>query len=221
MLKLLLRGVNMYNLFENITENEKNELLKQLNSFTYKFNKNEIIPKDIFFKKSIGLILEGEVNIIKINYNETETIVDIITQNDILSTLTHNILEDDYELTTNNVTTILIIDFTKIIQNNIETTTYNQFLKNILNFFSNKLLESNNHIEVLRNKTIRNKLLTYFRQLSKKNGSNIIYLPFNYTSLANYLGVDRSSMNRELKNLKDENLIETKGTRIKLNYYIN
>ena len=211
----------MYNLFENITENEKNELLKQLNSFTYKFNKNEIIPKDIFFKKSIGLILEGEVNIIKINYNETETIVDIITQNDILSTLTHNILEDDYELTTNNVTTILIIDFTKIIQNNIETTTYNQFLKNILNFFSNKLLESNNHIEVLRNKTIRNKLLTYFRQLSKKNGSNIIYLPFNYTSLANYLGVDRSSMNRELKNLKDENLIETKGTRIKLNYYIN
>lgn len=211
----------MFDLFENITESEKNELLKQLNSFSYKFNKNEIIPKDIFFKKSIGLILEGEISIIKINYNETETIVDIITQNDILSTLTHNILEDDYELTTNNPTTILIIDFTKIIQNNIETTTYNKFLKNILNFFSNKLLESNNHIEVLRNKTIRNKLLTCFRQLSKKNGSNIIYLPFNYTSLANYLGVDRSAMNRELRNLKDENLIETKGTRIKLNYYIN
>ena len=45
----------MYNLFENITENEKNELLKILNSFAYKFNKNEIIPKDIFFKKSIGI----------------------------------------------------------------------------------------------------------------------------------------------------------------------
>ena len=211
----------MYNLFENITENEKNELLKQLNSFSYKFNKSEIIPKDIFFKKSIGIINEGSINIIKINYNETETIIDIITQNDILSTMNYNILDEDYELTTNEETNILIIDFDKILECKVDTNTYNQFLKNILNIFSNKLLDSNNHIEVLTNRTIRNKLLTYFRQLSKKNGSNIIYLPFNYTSLANYLGVDRSSMNRELKNLKDENLIETKGTRIKLNYYIN
>ena len=210
----------MYNLFENITENEKNEWLKQLNSFSYKFNKNEIIPKDIFFKKSIGIITEGSINIIKINYNETETIIDIITQNDILSTMNYNILDEDYELTTNEETNILIIDFDKILECKVDTNTYNQFLKNILNIFSNKLLDSNNHIEVLTNRTIRNKLLTYFRQLSKKNGSNIIYLPFNYTSLANYLGVDRSSMNRELKNLKEENLIETKGTRIKLNYYI-
>lgn len=210
----------MFNLFENITENEKNELLKLLNSFSYKFNKNEIIPKDIFFKKSIGIITEGSLNIVKINYNETETIIDIITKDDTISTMTYNILDDDYELTTNEITNILIIDFDKILQCNINTNTYNQFLKNILNIFSNNLLDSNNHIEVLTNKTIRNKLLTYFRQLSKKNGSNIIYLPFNYTSLANYLGVDRSSMNRELKNLKEENLIETKGTRIKLNYYI-
>ena len=210
----------MFDLFENITESEKNELLKQLNSFSYKFNKNEIIPKDIFFKKSIGIITEGSINIIKINYNETETIIDIITQNDILSTMNYNILDEDYELTTNEETNILIIDFDKILECKVDTNTYNQFLKNILNIFSNKLLDSNNHIEVLTNRTIRNKLLSYFRQLSKKNGSNIIYLPFNYTSLANYLGVDRSSMNRELKNLKEENLIETKGTRIKLNYYI-
>ena len=210
----------MYNLFENITENEKNELLKLLNSFSYKFNKNEIIPKDIFFKKSIGIITEGSINIIKINYNETETIIDIITKDDILTTMTYNILDDDYELTTNELTNILIIDFDKILECKVDSNTYNQFLKNILNIFSNKLLDSNNHIEVLTNRTIRNKLLTYFRQLSKKNGSNIIYLPFNYTSLANYLGVDRSAMNRELKNLKEENLIETKGTRIKLLYYL-
>lgn len=210
----------MYNLFENITETEKNELLKLLNSFSYKFNKNEIIPKDIFFKKSIGIITEGSINIIKINYNETETIVDIINEDNILSTMTYNILDEDYEITTNEITNILIIDFDKILECNLDNITYNQFLKNILNIFSNKLLDSNNHIEVLTNRTIRNKLLTYFRQLSKKNNSNTIYLPFNYTSLANYLGVDRSSMNRELKNLKNENLIETKGTRIKLNYYI-
>ena len=82
------------------------------------------------------------------------------------------------------------------------------------------MININNRMEIMSNKTIRNKLLTFFKQQSKKYNSNIIYLPFNFTSLSNYLCVDRSAMNRELKHLKDENLIEIKGRRIKLNYYL-
>ena len=35
------------------------------------------------------------------------------------------------------------------------------------------------------------------------NNSKVIYLPYNYTDLADYLAIDRSAMYRELKNLKD------------------
>ena len=48
----------------------------------------------------------------------------------------------------------------------------------------------------------------------------IIYLPFNHSDLADYLAINRSAMARELKNLKDEGLIEIKGKKIKLLYYI-
>ena len=74
-------------------------------------------------------------------------------------------------------------------------------------------------MEILTNKTIRNKLLAYFKIMSRKNNSRVIYLPYNYTDLADYLAIDRSAMYRELKNLKEEGLIEVKNKRITLNTY--
>lgn len=211
----------MNDLFLNISEEDKKELLNKIGSFNYNYSKNEIIPKDIFFKKTIGIINTGSISIIKINYNETEYIVDNLYEGDLFSNMSYTLLDDDYEIIANENTCLSIIDFNKIISLNCKHEYFNQFLKNILEIISNKMLTISFRIEVMSNKTIRNKLLTYFKHLSKKYNSNTIYLPFTYTSLANYLAVDRSAMNRELKSLKEEGLIETKGTRIKLKFYIN
>ena len=53
----------------------------------------------------------------------------------------------------------------------------------------------------------------------KKNNSRIIYLPYTFIDLADYLGVDRSAMYRELKNLKEEGLITITNKKIILNFY--
>ena len=84
---------------------------------------------------------------------------------------------------------------------------------------SDKMTNINNRIEILSNKTIRNKLLAYFKLMSKKNKSRIIYLPYTFIDLADYLGVDRSAMYRELKNLKEEGLITITNKKIILNFY--
>ena len=52
--------------------------------------------------------------------------------------------------------------------------------------------------------------------MRKKSGTRTFRLPFTYTDLADYLGVDRSAMTRELKNLKDEGIIEVTNRRITL-----
>jgi len=83
---------------------------------------------------------------------------------------------------------------------------------------SSPVKDYDKRIEILTKKTIRNKLLEYFNITSKKNGSRNIYIPFNYTDLADYLAIDRCAMSRELKYLKEEGLIETKGKRITLLY---
>ena len=54
--------------------------------------------------------------------------------------------------------------------------------------------------------------------MSRKSGSKYVYLPFNFSSLANYLAIDRSAMSRELSYMKEERLITVKGKRITLLY---
>ena len=79
----------------------------------------------------------------------------------------------------------------------------------------------NERIEILTQKTIRNKLLEYFRIEAQKNRSKIIYLKSTWQDLADYLAIDRSAMTRELKNLKEEGFITTKGRVITLLYSFN
>ena len=211
----------MNDLFKNIPEKVQNKILELLKSFTYSFTNNVIIPKDIFYSKSILIVLEGTIEINKLDYNDNETTIDLLTKSDIITTFTIHFLFNDYTLYLKEQTKILVLDFNFIISNEVNNKYYNQLLKNLLDILSKKMININNRMEIMSNKTIRNKLLTFFKQQSKKYNSNIIYLPFNFTSLSNYLCVDRSAMNRELKHLKDENLIEIKGRRIKLNYYLN
>ena len=73
-------------------------------------------------------------------------------------------------------------------------------------------------IEILSKKTIRSKLLTYFNIRYNQKKSKYIYLPYNYKDLAEYLAIDRCAMTREIKYLKEDGFIETKGKRITLLY---
>lgn len=210
----------MNDLFKNIPDKVKTKILELLKKTTYTFPNNSIIPKDIFYTKSILIVLEGTIEINKIDYNDNESTIDLLTKDDITTTFTIPFLDNDYNLYIKEPTNILILDFNYILSNETTNKYFNELLKNLLDILSKKMININNRMEIMSNKTIRNKLLTFFKQLSKKYNSNIIYLPFNFTSLSNYLCVDRSAMNRELKHLKEENLIEVKGKRIKLNYYI-
>ena len=80
------------------------------------------------------------------------------------------------------------------------------------------ITKRNERIEILVNKTIRNKLLAYFKLMSKKYNSKVFLLTMTFTELADYLAVDRSSMNRELKYLKNEGLIRVYKRKITLLY---
>jgi len=95
---------------------------------------------------------------------------------------------------------------------------HNQLIDNMLQILSDKLKKTNERIEILTKKTIREKLLAYFNFLSKRQISRVITIPFSLTDLADYLSIDRSAMMREIRNLKDEGLIDSKGKKIYLNY---
>ena len=209
----------MNNLFNNITNANKEKILKSLEGNTLHFKKNNTILSNIKQDNIIGIILEGYIQIVKTDYNGNRTIIEDLYDNDIFSSKMSNISNSEYSVTTKEDTKLIIIYFNEILNNDLQTPYYNQFLKNLLYIMSDKMTNINNRIEILSNKTIRNKILAYFKLMSKKNNSRIIYLPYTFIDLADYLGVDRSAMYRELKNLKEEGLITITNKKIILNFY--
>lgn len=209
----------MNDLFNNILNEHRDKILKSLEGNTLHFKKNNTILSNIKQENIIGIILEGYIQIVKTDYNGNRTIIEDLYDNDIFSSKLSNISNNEYSIVTKEDTKLIILYFNEILNNQLNTSYYNQFLKNLLHIMSNKMTNINNRIEILSNKTIRNKLLAYFKIMSKRNNSKVIYLPYTFIDLADYLGVDRSAMYRELKNLKEEGLITIVNKKIILHFY--
>lgn len=212
----------MNELFYNISEKNKEKLLTYLEAVTYKYAKNKRILNNLISNTFICIILKGSIEITRIDVDGNKRLIDSYETNSLFCSLSYSFKNEETEITTKEETKIIIIDFNSIINmNENKFSSYNTFLKNLTIILSKIIVKSNERIEVLSNKSIRDKLLDYFKIQSKKNNSKVIYLPVSYTELADYLAVNRSALSREIKNLKDDGLIETRGRRIKLLYYLS
>ena len=81
-------------------------------------------------------------------------------------------------------------------------------LNNLLHISIQKNLTLSNRIFCTSPKTIRERLLIYLSNESRKAGSQEFVIPFDRQQLADYLNVDRSALSKELGKMRDEGLIE-------------
>ena len=95
---------------------------------------------------------------------------------------------------------------------------HNTLAEHLPELILNKLTQLNTRIELLTQRTTRDKLLMYFSLISTRELSKTFELPLSLTDLADYLNVDRSAMMRELKLLKEDGLVDKIGNRIILLY---
>ena len=158
--------------------------------------------------KKLGLILKNN-----------RILVDEVKQGGIFGSIIFPVTDESYDIITKEETQIILIDFERITDGEItKSTFYNQFIKNLLKIITEVVLQRNERIELLTQKSIRDKLLQFFKLTAEKNGSRTFKLPFSLTELSEYLSVDRSAMSRELKNLKDEGFIKIVHKRVTLLY---
>ncbi len=92
------------------------------------------------------------------------------------------------------------------------------FVIQFIGLLSHNSQKLNQRITIVTQNTLRENLLDYFRQQSILQCSNTIVLPISKKQLADYLGVQRPSLFRELKNLKDEGIIDISNRTIHLNH---
>lgn len=91
----------------------------------------------------------------------------------------------------------------------------------VMNFIKNISLNSqdmNKKIAMSTGKNLRENIIDYLTALSVEQHSNTVQIPVSKKQLADYFGVQRPSLFRELKNMKDEKIIEILNKHIILKF---
>lgn len=179
-----------------------------------KIDKNSTITNYIAKRNQIYILTNGEAMLIRYDTNGNKTIIEHFTEGNIFG-------EMFYSVNTSNELTVIAKKNCKVIYFNYSDLIENnnlELLNILISILSNKATNTNDRIEVLTKRTIREKLLAYFSSISSKYHSKSFTLPMCYSDLADYLSIDRSAMMREIKNLTTEGFIKKNKKKITLLY---
>ena len=184
------------------------------------FFKNETITTYIEKRNQVCVLLKGEADLIRYDFNGNKTIIGHFTDNTIFG-------EVLYPANTNNELFVQAKKDCDVLFFSYEDITHKckpncnfhkEFSEQIHKLIVEQVIDLNTRIELLTKKNIRDKLLAYFNLISSKDLRKSFTIPFSYTDLADYLSIDRSAMMRELSHLIEEGFIKKKGKRITLLY---
>lgn len=204
-------------LFKDITEAEFQKIGKCFNVKKILYKKEQYILSNTKNVGTIGIIVSGEAQLVRYDYNGNRTILAEYTEGDVFGDIFSNIGNGEISVQAKVDSEIMFLDYDHIINRCKKNCPHhNTIIQNMIQILSKRIYTQNERIEILTKRTIRDKLLKYFDSITKTTSSKVIYLPFSYTDLADYLSIDRAAMMRELKNLKDDGVIFTKGKMIRV-----
>ena len=186
---------------------------------TKKFIKGETVTTYIEKRNQICIVLSGEVDLIRYDFNGNKTIIGHFVDDDIFGEVFFpaNTNNELFAIARKN-SEILFFTYDTLFTKCRRNCDFHKTLTSSLSeLFLSKIVELNLRIEILTKRNTRSKILSYFEILSKGSLRKTFTLPYSYTDLADFLSVDRSAMMRELKLLIDEGFIKKNRTQ---NYLI-
>lgn len=170
-------------------------------------------------KEQIGIIMEGEVQLLRTHADGRQTILEHMKAGNIFGEplSPSSPFTNTLQIYSIGKSKILYMDYAHLVKRCSRACPYHsQLVNNALQLIAQKTVQLNERLEVLSQRTTRQKLQSYFSILAAQNQSRTFTLSFSYSSLADYLSVDRSAMMRELKKMREEGLLLTNRHEITL-----
>lgn len=197
------------------------DMSKMINCFDTKpktYKSGETITVLSSRLSSIGLVLSGRAHLYCIDYDGNKQIIEYFKKDDVFGELfclpvgtLEYIVEADRECR------ILFVPYSTITSpcSNL-CSCHIEVTRNLFLMAAKKSQELALRISFISRKTTRTKLMTYFEYMADITGSDTFETHVSLSKLADYLCVDRTSLMRELRHLKDEGIIDSDRRTIKL-----
>lgn len=203
--------LNKIPFFYNVDNTKLNKVLYTIKSYT----KNQTIYTQDYPCKTMDIVLSGNLIAYSVSLKGSESVVFEFNKNSVIGA---NLL---FGNSNNYPMSIYCIENCKILhikKSEIELLLKDPtFMMNFIKIISLNSQGMNKKIAMYTQKNLRENLWDYLHSLSIKQNSKTVTLDITKKQLADYFSVQRPSLFRELKKMKDEGLIEINNKQIKIN----
>ena len=207
-------------LFQDISCEEYRRMMSCFQAVERSYQADELIYDFSEAERDdVGILELGKAALIRIDEDGVATVMEELGPGGVFgrNLAFAGALGDSLEVVCRTPCQVTFIDYTHILRRCENACGYHStMVQNMLRLVADKAQALSERIDVLSRRSIREKLLCYFRQLSAHSGGGSFTLPFSLSVLADYIATDRSAMMRELKRLREEGAIRSNGRRFTL-----
>lgn len=209
-------------LFDNCTDTDVYHIVECLCGHVKKYQKNQIIYNLYDNVEYAGVVLTGEINAVMVNSNDNELVIRKFTDGGLFCADYACIPDEksDVQIVTKKDSLVLFLKTSNLfLDSAIRCEHASKATANLLKESVRNNIFQTRKVQILSQKHIRERLMLYFNGLrdSSTDKNKHIHIPFNRQELADYLGVERSALSREMGRMKDEGIIDYNKQDIILN----
>ena len=201
-------------LFENISEEEINDIVKISKSEVISIRKDEYLFYQEEHSKYLFILLDGIVQIEKVDTNGKRMIMNRFDEIGTMFAEVYIYFSDKiYDYSCVAIKNARVFAIPKEFFLNIDDLTqkYNYKLtQNMLKILSRKAFFLNQKVLILSSFTLRQKIASYLLQRVRESGlkNESLNLIFKREELADFIGTTRPSLSREMLLMQDDGIIE-------------
>lgn len=219
---------NYFNIYQNTSlfrgmNNEEIQIaIQRLNGTKRTYKKNELLFPHEATLKYTCILLSGSLDINQITFENDLILLKRIQPGEVFAYAlsVSGSGHDSIEITATSTSEILLLDTRNLLNKSPEHLSLLeiQLIQNLTMTMVQKNMMLNTKIQIISQKTLRQKIQLYLNQLTKEQGSNQVSLPFTREKLSHFLVSNRSAISRELASMQTDGIITIDGNIITLNH---
>lgn len=195
-------------LFQGMDGQEIETLMKRFRAHIQSFQKKSVFWDSNQRVDEMGIVLEGNVHIERIDENGITCLIDVLLPGDSLGEMfsisqaplntTFRILKD---------AKVLFFNARRVIESPLSDPLEVRFLQNLGKVLSKKSYSFSKRLADTVHRTTRQRLQDYLSAQYHIKGNQKFTIPLDRQDLADFLFVDRSAMSKELSKMQEEGLL--------------
>ncbi|MCI5809230.1 MAG: Crp/Fnr family transcriptional regulator [Oscillospiraceae bacterium] len=204
-------------LFEGIAEQECRAMMDCFGVQMRQFDAGQTIFEYGSGNDQVGILQQGRASLVRIDSDGGRTVLERLEPGGVFGEMMAFpcVGADSIWVQCDEMCIVALIRYDQITKRCEKACRHHsRLVENMFGLMRQKAIALSERVEILSRRTIRDKLSAYFLLQSLKNGEEKFNLPFSYSALGEYICADRSAMMRELRKMKEDGLLQTKGRQI-------